>query len=212
MYKLIIDLTDSIVLQEISAYREINNLYIFTEDTLDDSQIVETVLVKQLEHEQSNLDNSDKKPLKISAYKGLNELKTFILFAKQIDNNFFFNNNNLAVFQNYIPLIKQKITEFIKQKSITDFFKINEYSLNKKDFSCNNSFFNNDYNFSDNNNFLDNNFFDDNFSNNNFFDNDFLNNNFSDNDFFENKFSDNNFSNYSSFSNNYSRFSNNYEN
>ncbi|CAG8530108.1 12017_t:CDS:2 [Cetraspora pellucida] len=98
MHELVIDLTDLVVLQKMNAYKEINNTYIPIEETFDDNQIVETVLVEQLECEQGDLDDSNEEPSKISLYEGLNVLKTFILFSEQMDNNFFFNNNDLAVF------------------------------------------------------------------------------------------------------------------
>ncbi|CAG8447160.1 1031_t:CDS:1, partial [Dentiscutata heterogama] len=81
-----VDLT---VAQKISESREINNIHISMEGMLDDNQIVKTVLAEQLEHKQNNPDDSDKELLKIFTTEGLNRLKTFILFAKQINNDFF---------------------------------------------------------------------------------------------------------------------------
>ncbi|CAG8779368.1 15091_t:CDS:2 [Cetraspora pellucida] len=65
------------------------------EETLDDTQIVETVLAEQLECKQGDPKDSDEKPPKISASEGLNGLKTFISFAEQMNNDFFFNNNDI---------------------------------------------------------------------------------------------------------------------
>ncbi|CAG8671872.1 25154_t:CDS:1 [Dentiscutata erythropus] len=98
IYELVIDLTNQTVSQEIDAYIKINDSYISTKEVLDNNQIIETILAKQLEYEQGDPDNSDEEPPKISLAEGLNRLKTFILFAKQVDNNFFSNNNDLAVF------------------------------------------------------------------------------------------------------------------
>ncbi|CAG8525408.1 11427_t:CDS:1, partial [Racocetra fulgida] len=75
-------------LQKIDAYIKVNNTYISMEKALDDNQIIETILAEQLKYDQDDLNSSDEKLPKISPAKGLNRLKTFILFAKQIDNNF----------------------------------------------------------------------------------------------------------------------------
>ncbi|CAG8728196.1 7740_t:CDS:2 [Dentiscutata erythropus] len=180
---------ETIESEENEIYELVNNSYISTEEVLDDNQIIETILAKQLEYKQGDPDDSNEEPSKISPAEGLNGLKTFILFTEQMDNNFFSNNNNLAVFRKYIPSVKRKITESMKQKFIKDFFKSNQTMS-----------FNNEYSLSDdNNNSSDNNFPDDDFSDNDFPDNDFPNNDFPDNDFpnddFSNyDFSDNDFS------------------
>ncbi|CAG8840278.1 20609_t:CDS:2, partial [Cetraspora pellucida] len=54
---------------EIIEYEE-NEIINLTEKTLDDIQIVETVLVEQLECEQGNPEDSDEEPPKISASEG----------------------------------------------------------------------------------------------------------------------------------------------
>ncbi|CAG8784483.1 7106_t:CDS:2, partial [Cetraspora pellucida] len=176
------------------AYREVNQTHIPTEEILNNIQIVETVLAEQLKYKQSDPDDSDKEPPKITAAEGISGLKSFILFAEQqMYNDFFFNNNNLKVFHKYLPLIKQKITKFMNQKPITDFFKTADQSM-----SINDNFFNETEFFDDGNVFPDNNNF---FGGNNFFDsNDFSENNFSGNDDF---FDDNNLSYYHRFSDNY---------
>ncbi|CAG8668865.1 6173_t:CDS:1, partial [Scutellospora calospora] len=144
---LVVDLIedlDSMVTQEIETYRKINNTHISTEETLDDTQIVETVLAEQLEYEQGDLDDSDKELPKISPSKELVWLKNFILFAKQqICYNFFFNNNDIKVFCKYLPLMKRKVTESMNQKSIIDFFKIADQSI-----VFNDDFFDDDNSFS----------------------------------------------------------------
>ncbi|CAG8637981.1 1450_t:CDS:1, partial [Scutellospora calospora] len=84
------------VVQEIDAYREVNQTHIPTEKTLNDTQIVETILAEQLEYEQSDPDDSDKELPKITAAEEISGLKSFILFAKQqICDDFFLNNNDL---------------------------------------------------------------------------------------------------------------------
>ncbi|CAG8852704.1 41860_t:CDS:2, partial [Gigaspora margarita] len=50
--KLVVDLTDPTIIQEVEAYKEINNAHITTEENLDDHQIVELMLVEQLEYKQ----------------------------------------------------------------------------------------------------------------------------------------------------------------
>ncbi|CAG8756189.1 12534_t:CDS:2 [Cetraspora pellucida] len=163
-------------------------------ETLNDTQIVETILAEQLEYEQGDPDDSDKKPPKITAAEGISGLKSFILFAKQqICDDFFFNNNYLKVFCKYLSLMKQKITESMNQKPITDFFKTADQSM-----SINDNFFNETGFFDDDNVFPNNENF---FGSNNFSDdNDFSGDNFSgDNDFFD----DNNLSYYYGFSDNY---------
>ncbi|CAG8587938.1 495_t:CDS:2, partial [Racocetra fulgida] len=195
MHKIVIDLTDLTVLQEIDSFREINTNHIPTEEILDDNQIVETVLVEQLEREQGDPNDSDKEPPKIFAAEGLNRLKTFISFAEQMDIDFFFNNNDLTI--NYV---------------------INEYSSNEADFPYNNNFSDNNNNFFGNNlsdNYLLDDYFYDNYlSEYNFSDDGFSNDGFSDNDndFSDNDFSgNNNFSDYSGFSDNYDNYSDDYE-
>ncbi|CAG8647601.1 10464_t:CDS:1 [Cetraspora pellucida] len=156
IYKLVVDLTEDTVAREIDAYREVNQTHIPTEETLNDTQIVETVLAEQLEYEQGDSDDSDKEPPKITAAEGISGLKSFILFAEQqMCDDFFFNNNDLKVFRKYLTLMKQKITESMNQKPITDFFKTADQSM-----SINNNFFNEIRFFDDGNVFPDNdNFF-----------------------------------------------------
>ncbi|CAG8538803.1 7965_t:CDS:2 [Cetraspora pellucida] len=170
--ELMIDLSNLAVSQEIKAYKN------------------------QLENKQDDLDNSDEEPPKISAFKRLNKLKNFILFAKQqMCDDFFLNDNNLKVFCKYLLLIKRKIAEFMKQKPIIDFFRSANQSI-----MINDRFFLNDLEFSnDNDSISDNDYFfnDNDFSNNNHFSGD---NNFLDDDYF---FDDNYFSDYEGFSNNY---------
>ncbi|CAG8727801.1 10081_t:CDS:1, partial [Cetraspora pellucida] len=153
-------------------------------------------------YQQDDLDDSNDEPPKISVYEALNGLNTFILFAEQMDNNFFSNINDLTVFQKYISLMKRKIPESMKQNSIVDFFKIDsqtmppndKYSLNKMNFSYNNRFSGDDYDFSS-----------DDFPNDDFLDDNFLDNNFPCND----DFSDDD--NFSGFPDNYNS-SDDYEN
>ncbi|CAG8668771.1 22024_t:CDS:1 [Dentiscutata erythropus] len=164
----IIDLTtsaDQMVSQEIDIYQEINNAHIPMEEILDDIQIVETVLAEELECEQGDPEDSNKEPPKISVSEGLNRLKTFILFAEQMNNDFFFNSNDLKIFRIYSQLIKRKTTKFMKQKSIADFFNQENQAINDNYFDDNFSGSNNDGAFSDNSN---NNGFNDIYSSNNF--------------------------------------------
>ncbi|CAG8626511.1 24555_t:CDS:2 [Dentiscutata erythropus] len=206
MHELVIDFTDSTVLQEIDSYREINNALILIKKILNNNQIVETVLAEQLEYKQGDLDDSDKELPKITATEKLNRLKTFISFTEQMYNNFFFLN-------------------YFFKTPMEDQIMFNKYSAN---FPYNNNFSddNDDFfgdNFSDNY-FSKYDFLNDNFSNNNFSDDDFPDNDFPDDDFsddnfpnnnnnFSNKdfFGDNNFPNCSSFPNNYDNYSDDYE-
>ncbi|CAG8805563.1 8735_t:CDS:2, partial [Cetraspora pellucida] len=131
--ELVIDLTenDPNITQAIDTYREMNNIQIPTEERLDNTQIIEIVIAEQLECEEGDSNNSDKEPSKISALEGLNGLKNFILFVKQQMNNNF-NNSDIATFQKYLLLIKQKVNKLMKQTSIVDFFSTIE-DLNNKD-------------------------------------------------------------------------------
>ncbi|CAG8736310.1 20350_t:CDS:1 [Dentiscutata erythropus] len=150
----IIDLTESAnltVSQEIDSYREINNAHIPTEEVLNDTQIVETILAEQLEREQGDPEDSDEEPPKISASEGLNGLKTFISFAEQMNNDFFFNNNDIKIFRKYSQLMKRKTTESMKQKSIVYFFNQENQAINDESLDDNFSGSGND-NFSDHGN------------------------------------------------------------
>ncbi|CAG8791942.1 16134_t:CDS:2, partial [Cetraspora pellucida] len=129
------------------AYKDVNNIHIPMKEALNDAQIIETLLVKQLENKQDNPDNSNKEPLKIFASEELNRLKNFILFAEQhisanqnmtINNRFFlndleFSNNDNGIYDNNY------------------FFDNNDFP-NNDHFSDNNDFLDNDY-FSDSNYF-----------------------------------------------------------
>ncbi|CAG8762878.1 24814_t:CDS:2 [Cetraspora pellucida] len=120
--ELVINLTenDSNIAQAIDTYREMNNVQIPIEKRLDDTQIIEIVLAEQLECKKGDPDDSDKELSKISALEELNGLKNFILFVKQQMNDDF-NNSDIATFQKYLPLMKQKVNELMKQTSIVDF-------------------------------------------------------------------------------------------
>ncbi|CAG8504414.1 6368_t:CDS:2 [Scutellospora calospora] len=156
IYTLVVDLIedlDSTVVQEIEAYRKINNIHISTEETLDDTQIVETVLAKQLEYKQGDSDDSDEEPPKVSPSEGLIGLKSFTLFAEQqICNNFFFNNNDLKVFSNQSMAINDDFHDDDNSFSGDDFSGSDNFS-GSDDFSNDNG--NDD--FFDDNDFLDNN-------------------------------------------------------
>ncbi|CAG8605068.1 406_t:CDS:2, partial [Gigaspora rosea] len=194
----IIDLTasaDQIVLQEIDTYREINNAHIPMEETLDDSQIVEIVLAEELEREQGDPEDSGEKPPKISAFEELNGLKTFISFVEQMDNDFFFNNNDIKIFQKYSQLMRRITTESMEQKSIVDFFNQENQAINDEYLEDNFSGNNNDDEFSDNGNYSES-------------DDIYLSDNFPNYD----SLPDYNFPDYDDFSDNYGGSSDDYEN
>ncbi|CAG8586311.1 6192_t:CDS:2, partial [Cetraspora pellucida] len=101
--ELLVDLSNSVVSQEIEAYRNINNTHIPMKEAFNDAQIVET---------QDDPDDSDEEPPKISASEGLDRLKNFILFAKQqisanqnmiINNRFFLNDLEFSNDNDGIP-------------------------------------------------------------------------------------------------------------
>ncbi|CAG8668575.1 13588_t:CDS:2, partial [Cetraspora pellucida] len=146
--KLMIDLSNSAVSQEIEAYRDDNNTHISTEEALNDAQIIETVLVEQLENEQDDLDDSDEELPKISASERLDRLKNFILFAEQqmsnqsmlINDRFFLNNLEFSNDDDGI--------------SDNNYFFDNNDFPNDDHFLGNNDFLDDDY-FSDNNYFSD---------------------------------------------------------
>ncbi|CAG8540440.1 18164_t:CDS:2, partial [Dentiscutata erythropus] len=164
IYELVVDLTEDTVVQEIDIYREVNQIYIPTEETLNNTQIVKTILAEQLEYGQGDPDDSNKELPKSTISKGISELKTFILFAKQqMCDDFFFNNNDLKVFRKYLLLMKRKITESLNQKPITEFFKTADQSMTINDNNVFNepAFFNSGNVFSDNNNFFGGNKFSD---------------------------------------------------
>ncbi|CAG8671293.1 4526_t:CDS:1, partial [Cetraspora pellucida] len=98
--------------------------------------------------EQGDPEDSDEELPKISASEGLNGLKTFISFAEQMNNNFFFNNNDIKVFRKYLQLMKRKTTKSIKQKSIVDF-------LNQENQAINNKYLDDNFSGSGNNDFSD---------------------------------------------------------
>ncbi|CAG8535137.1 2252_t:CDS:2, partial [Cetraspora pellucida] len=159
--ELMVDLSNSAILQEIEAYKDVNNTHIPTEEALNNVQIIETVLVKQLENEQGDPDDSDEEPPKISASEELDELKNFILFAeKQMCDDFFLNNNDLKVFLQILTINEMKGCRVYETKFSNDDDGIpdNDYFFGDNDFP-------NDDHFSGDNDFLD----DDYFSNDNYF-------------------------------------------
>ncbi|RIB24108.1 hypothetical protein C2G38_2286162 [Gigaspora rosea] len=163
--------------------------------TLDDSQIVETVLAEELEYEQGDPEDSGEEPPKISAFEGLNGLKPFFSFVEQMDNNFFFNNNDIKIFRKYLQLMRRITTESMEQKSIVDFFNQENQAINDKYLEDNFSGNNNDDEFSDNGNYGES-------------DDIYLSDNFPNYD----SLPDYNFSDYDDFSDNYSSSSDDYEN
>ncbi|CAG8716501.1 14613_t:CDS:1, partial [Racocetra fulgida] len=121
VYDFTIQNTDSFVEQDFKKFLEINNRYVFTNEKLDDEQIVEIIL-EQNEQEQGDPDDTDKESVQVSILEGLNGLKTFIAFFKQQMNVADFYTNDLRIFRRYLHTMELKNNKSKKQKSIRDFF------------------------------------------------------------------------------------------
>ncbi|CAG8691524.1 25944_t:CDS:1 [Dentiscutata erythropus] len=90
---LVIDLTvqdpDPEIKNQLNTYFKLNDLHIVTEEKLEDSEIVEISLDKANQHENRDLDDSDKEQPEIlisEEQMGLNKFISF--FEQQIDTNF----------------------------------------------------------------------------------------------------------------------------
>ncbi|CAG8644452.1 11812_t:CDS:1, partial [Cetraspora pellucida] len=98
-----------------------NDFQISTEDILDEEQIISIVLDEQQKFEESDTSDTDVLLPEISVLEGLDGLKKFISFFEQQE-SCDFNVEDLKVFRKYLPLMKRKHIDSLKQKSITKFF------------------------------------------------------------------------------------------
>ncbi|CAG8796370.1 7877_t:CDS:1, partial [Cetraspora pellucida] len=111
---------DQTALPQVNKYLQLNNAQIFTEEELNNTEIVKLVLIEQQQKEQES-NNSDEEPSKISVSEGFAGLKKFIEFFEQQSDQYF-RSEDLNVIRKYLPIMRCKDIKSKKQSSITNFF------------------------------------------------------------------------------------------
>ncbi len=104
-----------------NKYLETIDLTISTEQALTDIEIIRLVLDK--ERNKVELDNSESgnESLAITIQEGFNGLKTWIQYFEEQDDKEF-NMEEMRIFRKYMDIMRQKLVESKKQKTITSFF------------------------------------------------------------------------------------------
>jgi len=107
---------------ELNKDLETIDLTISTEQALTDIEIIHLVLDE--EHNEIELDDSESgnESLAITIKEGFNGLKTWIQYFEE-QNDKEFNMEEMHIFRKYMDIMRRKLVESKKQKTITSFFK-----------------------------------------------------------------------------------------
>ena len=106
---------------ELNKYLETIDLTISTEQALTDIKIIRLVLDEERNKVELDDSESGNESLAITIQEGFNGLKTWIQYFEE-QNDKEFNMEEMYIFRKYMDIMRRKLVESKKQKTITSFF------------------------------------------------------------------------------------------